>query len=106
MSERVFYHDIFGRRTPDDESMAAYLIDEGVLFLGECVSKDGCYGTQLLIFCNDHFSPAADAEPIMCSEIPTLFEAYINNSIDGVLKFIADKRGYKDAGHWTESGIR
>ena len=91
---RTYYYDIDGKKLPDPESMAAYLLDEGVLFvttaIDRCTQKE-CLGLYILI--NDYFVPAADSEPVTYDELPKLYEMYKEKKYDGVSQFVADKRG-------------
>jgi len=101
---RTYYYDIYGKMEPDYESMAAYLLDESILFVGSAVDKcDKQECTGLFININDYFAPAADSEPVTYSELPKLYEMYKEKKYDGVSQFVADKRGipnicWKDAG--------
>jgi hypothetical protein len=36
---RTYYYDIYGKMEPDYESMAAYLLDEGVLFVTSAIDR-------------------------------------------------------------------
>ncbi len=94
---RTYYYDIYGKMEPDYESMAAYLLDEGVLFvttaIDRCTQKE-CLGLYVLI--NDYFVPASDAESVTYDELPKLFEMYKEKQWNGVSKFVADKRGIPD----------
>ena len=101
---RTYYYDIYGKMEPDYESMAAYLLDEGVLFttsaIDRCTQKK-CLGLYILI--NDHFVPAADSEPVTYSELPKLYEMYKEKKYDGVSQFVADKRGIPNI-CWKDEG--
>jgi len=100
--DRIYYYDIDGKMLPDPESMAAYLLDEGVLFvtsaIDRCTQKE-CLGLYVLI--NDYFVPGSDAESFAYDELPKLFEIYKEKQWDGVYKFVADKRGIPDL-HWRD----
>jgi hypothetical protein len=94
---RKYYHSVSGNQMPDEQFMLAKLLDEYVLSPGSQVVFDdvGGFGEEtitLYIQCNDFFIPAADAESITLSELPTLFELYMSKKWDGVLEFIANKR--------------
>jgi alpha-glucosidase (family GH31 glycosyl hydrolase) len=99
---RTYYYDIDGKKLPDPESMAAYLLDEGVLFvttaIDRCTQKE-CLGLYILI--NDYFVPAADSESVTYDELPKLFEMFKEKRWDGVSQFVADKRGIPDL-HWRD----
>jgi len=101
---RTYYYDINGKMEPDYESMAAYLLDEGVLFttsaIDRCTQKE-CLGLYILI--NDHFVPAADSESVTYDELPKLFEMYKEKKYDGVSQFVADKRGIPNI-YWKDKG--
>jgi hypothetical protein len=101
---RTYYYDIYGKMEPDYESMAAYLLDEGVLFvtsaIDRCNQKE-CLGLCVLI--NDYFVPGSDAESITCSELPKLYELYKEKQWDGVSQFVADKRGIPNI-YWKDKG--
>jgi hypothetical protein len=100
--DRIYYYDIDGKMLPDPESMAAYLLDEGVLFattaIDRCTQKE-CLGLYVLI--NDYFIPGSDAESFIYDELPKLFEIYKEKQWDGVYQFVADKRGIPDL-HWRD----
>jgi hypothetical protein len=96
MNNRIYYYGINGKQEPDHESMAAFLLDEGVLFISP--TKD------IIVLCvliNDYFVPAADAEPITYDEIPILYELYLKKQNEGVCEFVANKRGIENK-HWKE----
>jgi hypothetical protein len=99
---RTYYYDIDGKMVPDTESMTAYLLDEGVLFvttaIDRCTQKE-CLGLYILI--NDYFVPASDAESVTYDELPKLFEMFKEKRWDGVSQFVADKRGIPDL-HWRD----
>ena len=100
--KRVYYHDIYDKIEPDYENMAAYLLDEGVLFLTSAVNKHDskeCLGLSVLI--NDYFVPASDAESVTYDELPTLFRLYLQRKHDGVAQFVADKRGIPNI-YWRD----
>ena len=112
MTERTYYYDINGKQEPDIESMVAYLIDEGVLFVN---SRDYLFdelpGVQekvghtlvLYILCNDHFCPASDAEDLSYDEVPKLYELYKAKQWTGIFEFIAEKRGLPNADGWKKN---
>ena len=89
--ERTYYYDMGENGIyPDNESMIAFLLDEGILFVG----NDYGNGTvNLYININDYFAPAADAENLPTKDIPKLFDMYRKDSCDGVAQYVADKRG-------------
>jgi hypothetical protein len=101
---RTYYYDIDGKKLPDPESMAAYLLDEGVLFvttaIDRCTQKE-CLGLYILI--NDYFVPAADSESVTYNELPKLYELYKEKQWDGVSQFVADKRGIPNI-YWKDKG--
>jgi hypothetical protein len=101
---RTYYYNILGKMEPDYESMAAYLLDEGILFVGSAVDKcdnQDCAG--LFININDYFVPAADSEPVTYIELPKLYELYKERKYDGVAQFVADKRGIPNI-YWRDEG--
>jgi hypothetical protein len=101
---RTYYYDIKGKTQPDHESMVAYLLDEGVLFvtsaIDRCTQKE-CLGLYVLI--NDYFVPASDAESVAYDELPKLYELYKEKQWDGVSQFVADKRGISNI-YWKDEG--
>lgn len=97
MSDRIYYYDINGKQEPDQESMAAFLLDEGVLFISP--SKDR---VTLCVLINDYFVPASDAELITYDEIPILYELYLKKQNKGICEFVANKRGIENK-HWRET---
>ena len=100
---RTYYYNIYGKMEPDYESMAAYLLDEGILFAGQAGAKydddKECVG--LFININDYFVPASDAEPVTYDELPKLYEMYKEKKYDGVSQFVADKRGIPNI-YWRD----
>jgi hypothetical protein len=99
---RTYYYDIYGKMEPDYESMAAYLLDESILFVGSAIDKcDKQECTGLFININDYFAPAADSEPVTYSELPKLYEMYKEKKYDGVSQFVADKRGIPNI-YWKD----
>ncbi len=99
---RTYYYDIYGKMEPDYESMAAYLLDESILFVGSAIDKcDKQECTGLFININDYFAPAADSEPVTYSELPKLYEMYKEKKYDGVSQFVADKRGIPNI-YWRD----
>lgn len=101
-NNRTYYYNIYGKMEPDYESMAAYLLDESILFVGSAVDKcdnQDCAG--LFININDYFVPAADSEPVTYSELPKLYEMYKERKYDGVSQFVADKRGIPNI-YWKD----
>jgi len=101
---RTYYYDIDGKMEPDYESMTAYLLDEGVLFvtsaIDRCNQKE-CLGLCVLI--NDYFVPGSDAESVTYDQLPKLFEMYKEKQWDGVSQFVADKRGIPNI-YWKDKG--
>ena len=101
---RTYYYNILGKMEPDYESMAAYLLDEGILFVGSAVDKcdnQDCAG--LFININDYFVPASDAEVVTYDELPKLYDLYKERKYDGVTQFVADKRGIPNI-YWRDEG--
>ena len=95
--ERTYYYD-FGKdgTAPDLENMIAFLLDWGILFVG----NDYGDGTvNLYININDYFAPAADAESLPTKDIAKLFDMYRKDGYNGVAKYVADKRGIENK-HW------
>ena len=102
--KRTYYYDIYGKMEPDYESMAAYLLDESILFVGSAIDKcdkQECIG--LFININDYFVPASDAESVTYDELPKLYDLYKSRKYDGVSQFVADKRGIP-AICWKDEG--
>jgi hypothetical protein len=99
MSDRIYYYDIDGKKVPDEESMVAFLLDEGVLYLMPNGNR-----VNLIININDYFVPAADGEFITFEEIPVLFELYQNKQHQGICEFVANKRGIPNK-HWRNTEI-
>ena len=101
---RTYYYNIFGKMEPDYESMVAYLLDEGVLFvtsaIDRCTQKE-CLGLYILI--NDYFVPASDAESITYNELPKLYELYKEKQWDGASQFVAATRGIPNI-YWKDKG--
>ena len=103
-NNRTYYYNIRGKMEPDYESMAAYLLDESILFVGSAVDKcDNQECAGLFININDYFVPAADSEPVTYSELPKLYEMYKERKYDGVSQFVADKRGIPNI-YWKDEG--
>ena len=103
-NNRTYYYNIYGKMEPDYESMAAYLLDESILFVGSAVDKcDNQECAGLFININDYFVPAADSEPVTYSELPKLYEMYKERKYDGVSQFVADKRGIPNI-YWKDEG--
>ena len=103
-NNRTYYYNIYGKMEPDYESMAAYLLDESILFVGSAVDKcDNQECAGLFININDYFVPAADSEPVTYSELPKLYELYKERKYDGVSQFVADKRGIPNI-YWKDEG--
>ena len=101
---RTYYYNIRGTMEPDYESMAAYLLDEGILFVGLAIDKcdnQECVG--LFININDYFIPASDSEAVTYDELPKLYEMYKERKYDGVSQFVADKRGIPNI-YWKDEG--
>ena len=99
---RTYYYNIFGKMEPDYESMAAYLLDVGILFVSSAISKhNGKDCLALYVLINDYFVPASDGEEVTYSELPKLYEMYKSRKYDGVSQFVADKRGIPDL-HWRD----
>lgn len=93
-NNRTYYYAILGKMVPDYESMAAYLLDEDVLFVGAATNKhdDGKECVGLFISINDYFIPGSDAEAVTYDELPKLYEMYKERTYGGVSQFVADKR--------------
>jgi hypothetical protein len=97
--ERTYYHDLGEHGiVPDHESMAAFLLDESILFIG----NDYGDGTvNLYININDYFGPGSDAECLPTQDIPKLFDMYRKDGYNGVAQYVADKRGIPNE-HWRK----
>ena len=65
-ANRTYYYNIFGKMEPDYESMAAYLLDVGILFVSSAISKqqNGKDCLALYVLINDYFVPASDGEEV------------------------------------------
>lgn len=100
--ERNYYFDIDGEKVPDYESMAAYLLDESIVYLSQMFDKDNNEGTYLCININDYFGPGSDAEDLGWRDIPKLFDMYKENGYNGVAQYVADKRGIPNK-HWRDN---
>lgn len=97
---RTYYHDFgFSAQEPDYESMAAFLLDEGIVHLSFGTSPDGDKAACLYVLINDYFVPAADGEDLPFSDIPKLFDMYQKDGYNGVTQYVADKRGIPNK-HW------
>lgn len=98
--ERTYYHELNdGKIFPDEESMLAYLLDEGIIFVG---NDYGSGKTTLYININDYFGPGSDAEDFPSKDIPKLFDMYRKEGYDGVAQYVADKRGIPNKS-WKEA---
>jgi hypothetical protein len=104
-NNRTYYYNIRGTMVPDYESMAAYLLDEGILFAGQAGAKydNGKECVGLFININDYFVPASDAEAVTYDVLPKLYEMYKERKYDGVSQFVADKRGIPNI-YWKDEG--
>jgi hypothetical protein len=101
-NNRTYYYDIDGKKDPDYENIAAYLLDEGVLFVSNAIDRytqKECLGLYVLI--NDYFGPGADAENVTYDELPKLFDMYKEKQWNGVSQFVADKRGIPNI-YWRD----
>lgn len=99
---RIYYYNILGKMEPDYESMAAYLLDVGILFVTSAISNHN--GKECLALCiniNDYFGPGSDAESVTYDELPKLYELYKQRQYDGVSQFVADKRGIPNI-YWQD----
>lgn len=100
---RTYYYKIGDEVVPDHESMAAYLLDEGILCVSSAVDKyenKECLG--LIININDYFVPGSDAESITYNELPKLYDLYKEKKYDGISQFVADKRGIPNV-YWRDA---
>jgi hypothetical protein len=103
-NNRTYYYNIRGTMEPDYESMAAYLLDEGILFVSSAISKhNGKDCLALYVLINDYFVPASDGEEVTYDELPKLYELYKERKHDGVAQFVADKRGIPNI-YWRDEG--
>jgi hypothetical protein len=103
-NNRTYYYNIFGKMEPDYESMAAYLLDEGILFVSSAISKhNGKDCLALYVLINDYFVPASDGEEVTYDELPKLYDLYKERKHDGVSQFVADKRGIPNI-YWKDEG--
>ena len=99
---RTYYYDLGEHGiTPDPESMAAFLLDEGIVHLGCGTSCNHEDAACLFININDYFHPAADGEDLPFSDIPKLFDMYRKDGYSGVTQYVADKRGILNK-HWRD----
>lgn len=101
MIHRTYYYKIDGEQVPDEESMAAYLLDECVLFLGNAKNSEGENTIGLYVNVNDWFVPGFDAETITNKELPKLYDLFIEKKYGGVKEFVANKRGIENK-HWRD----
>ena len=100
---RTYYYDLGEHGiTPDHESMAAFLLDEGVVYLSAMWDAENNEGAYLCININDYFHPAADSEDLPWRDIPKLFDMYRKDGYNGVAQYVADKRGIPNK-HWKEN---
>jgi hypothetical protein len=99
---REYYIEIDGKKEPMEESMLAWLLDEGYVFISS--AKHVCHMTgkvedeTLTIFlnCNDVFAWGyADAEGITYKELPELFDMVMMDKKHGATKWVCKKRGMK-----------
>lgn len=121
MIERDYYFDIDGKKFPNEEAMAAWLLDNGCLFLNSRKYVDNWKGKEetqpetLVMFlnCNDVFAWAcADACEVTSDELPRLFDMARADEKYGAIKWACIKRNLqpqkplKDKmikdGVWTE----
>jgi hypothetical protein len=121
MLERDYYVDIDGEKVPNEEAMAAWLLDNNYLFLNsrkfieEYGGKETIQPETLVLFlnCNDVFAWAcADACEVTFSDLPRLFNMIRVDEKHGGTKFACIKRNLqpqkplKDMmikdGSWTE----
>lgn len=99
---RTYYYDFgFSGQEPDYESMAAFLLDEGIVYLSQMWDAENNEGAYLRININDYFRPAADGEDLPFSDIPKLFDMYRKDGYSGVTQYVADKRGIPNK-HWRK----
>lgn len=75
----------------NNEAMAMYLLNEGVLFLLHGMSAQNKLTLSLFVNCNDIFTPASDCEEITYDELPDLCRIYIEEE-RGLMKWVAKKR--------------
>lgn len=94
---RTYYYDIDGKKVADEESMAAFLLDEDVLFLGQ---ENGV--ACLFVNINDYFCPAADGEDVGLNDLPKLFDLYVEKGYKGITQFVAEKRGVPNV-YWRDN---
>jgi hypothetical protein len=93
---RTYYYDIYGKiRNQDYESMVAYRLDEGVLFvttaIDRCTQKE-CLGLYILI--NDYFcSRFQMLSLLLMMNCQNYLRCIKRKQWNGVSKFVADKRG-------------
>ncbi len=103
-NNRTYYYNIRGTMEPDYESMAAYLLDKGILFVSSAISKhNGKDCLALYVLINDYFVPASDGEEVTYDELPKLYDLYKERKYDGVSQFVADKRGIPNI-YWKDEG--
>lgn len=87
---RTYYYRLNDKTVvPDEESMVAFLLDRGVIFLSSNEDKT----VSLCININDYFAPGADAEDLSLENVPKLFEMFRLKGINGVSQFVAEQRG-------------
>ena len=79
--------------------MLSRLLADGVLFCNSrefvCPRLKEAKEETIVLFINinDCFCPAADAECLTLTELPTLFSLYEDKEFFGVVEFVALKRG-------------
>lgn len=99
-----YYFDENGEKKPNHEAMAAQLLIENVLFIGNGLMIDSSCST-LMVNVSDIFKREMDFEPISRQEIPNLFRAHEEYGYNGVIKWAAVKRRLKPMPHIEESLI-
>lgn len=110
--QRKYWTDVFGKKVPDHEAMASKLLDDGVLFISDGISKYDYLCKEhpntdafvekspktitLMVLCNDVFAwGCADAEEVTSEELPVLFEMYQADRVNGPVKWVCKKRNQK-----------
>jgi hypothetical protein len=87
--DKKYYHKLSdGSKYPDLEEMVIYLLNDGILFVGNGDT------IKLLLNCNDVFIPASDAENVTEAELPVLFKL-CRESKYGYVKWSCIKRNEK-----------
>ena len=118
MLNREYWFGINGQQVANEEAMVARLLDEDILFVGSrpyyCSFEKKVVEETLVLFIliNDVFVPASDGESITSEQLPDLFRLFEQKDTDGIIEWVALKRGQQPrkrtkermvkAGTWTD----